>query len=89
MQLLKDLHSDIMKIDKSFIAEIESSEKSRTIIKSIIDLSKNLKMYVVAEGVENRNQLIFLKDCGCDSFQGFYQSQSVDAKTLEQHFPRA
>ncbi|MCB1638745.1 MAG: EAL domain-containing protein, partial [Thiothrix sp.] len=89
MQLLKDLHSDIMKIDKSFIAEIESSEKSRTIIKSIIDLSKNLKMDVVAEGVENRNQLSFLKACGCDSFQGFYQSKSVDAKTLEQHFPRA
>ncbi|MEZ5477342.1 MAG: EAL domain-containing protein [Thiolinea sp.] len=89
MQLLKDLHSDIMKIDKSFISEIESSEKSRIIIKSIIDLSKNLNMLVIAEGVENETQLKFLEHCGCDSFQGFYQSQSVNATQLEQHFIKA
>ena len=88
MQLLKDMHSDIMKIDKNFVEEIENSEKSRTIIKAIIDLSKSLNMHVTAEGVENVQQLNFLREAGCDSFQGFYQRKSVGPEMLEEDFPR-
>jgi len=68
-----------LKIDKSIIAEIDSSDGARTIARSIIDLAHNLGLEVCAEGVENEVVLQHLMDFGCDSAQGYHFSPAVRA----------
>ncbi len=66
-----------LKIDKSIVCEIESSQGARMIARSIIDLAHNLELEVCAEGVENENTLNCLVDLGCDCAQGFYFGRAV------------
>lgn len=61
-----------LKIDRTFIAKIGSDSKSQEIVKASISIAKSLNLGTVAEGVENKQQLDFLRDSGCDSVQGFY-----------------
>ncbi len=68
---LKRLPLDELKIDKSFIDDIDRGEKDRAIIKSIISLAKSMHLKVVAEGVETIAQRDFLAGEGCDFFQGY------------------
>lgn len=69
-----ELRPDIIKIDRSFIREMEQSQDSRTLVSLIIDLSHKLGIQVVAEGVENRAQLECLQELNCHYVQGFYYS---------------
>jgi len=69
---LKQLPLDMLKIDRTFIMELESSEESRVITTMIINLAKALNLKVIAEGVETKQQLDFLTKHGCDIVQGFY-----------------
>ncbi len=75
---LRKLPFDTLKIDKSFIDGIFSSKKDHSIVGSVIDLVHNLNMKVVAEGVESRKQYEFLKQIGCDIYQGFMFSKPLD-----------
>lgn len=75
---LRKLPFDTLKIDKSFIDGIFSSKKDHSIVGSVIDLVHNLNMKVVAEGVESRRQYEFLKQIGCDIYQGFMFSKPLD-----------
>ncbi|MCR3954854.1 MAG: EAL domain-containing protein [Gudongella sp.] len=77
---LQKLPVDTIKLDKDFIWEIGIDEGKEFIIKAVIDLAHNLGMSVVAEGVENEEQLEFLKDVGCDYAQGylFHKPLTVD-----------
>lgn len=75
LNYLNILPIDILKIDKSFIEGIGVDKKSEYIIKTIINLSHNLDIKVVAEGVETKEQLNFLKDCDCDIIQGYFFSK--------------
>jgi predicted signal transduction protein with EAL and GGDEF domain len=68
-----------LKIDRSFIAEIEHGRERREIVQTIIALGHNLGMRVVAEGVENLAQMELLKTLGCDLGQGFLFSRPVAA----------
>lgn len=61
-----------VKIDRSFVAQIGYNAKSEMIIKAIISLAEILSCKTVAEGVENKDQEHFLKEVGCDFFQGYY-----------------
>ncbi|MDC7224853.1 MAG: EAL domain-containing protein [Spirochaetales bacterium] len=61
-----------LKIDKSFIDEVDRDEKTAAIMSNIIDLGHTLNMEVVAEGVETAEQVDFLVRSGCDVIQGFY-----------------
>lgn len=63
---------DAIKIDRSFVLEVESSEVSRGIVKTIVDLCRNLKLQCVVEGVETAGQVATLRELGCDAMQGFY-----------------
>lgn len=72
---LTKLPIDVLKIDRSFVKDLENSEKSRFIIETIIKLSHELGIDVVAEGVESYNQVQYLKKISCDVVQGFYFSQ--------------
>ncbi|WP_020561193.1 EAL domain-containing response regulator [Thiofilum flexile] len=88
MKLLKSFQFDVLKIDKLFVAEIFSSEKNNQILKSLISLAYNLNIKIVAEGVETKEQLLFLQEHECDFVQGFYFSPSLSANKLAQYFTR-
>lgn len=69
---LKLLPVETLKVDQSFVRDIETSEDDRTIIRTIIAMGKSLGLKVLAEGVEEPEQLSFLHDTGCDNVQGYY-----------------
>ncbi len=68
-----------IKIDKSFVINLEHDKESQVISRSIIDLGKNLGLTVVAEGVESRQSMEILHQYGCDSYQGYYFSHPLEA----------
>ena len=70
---------DVIKIDKSFVKWMHVDEQSEEIVKSVIDLAHNLKMQVVAEGVEEEEPLAKLAEYGCDYIQGYYYSKPLCA----------
>ncbi|MFD0671377.1 EAL domain-containing protein [Cohnella sp. GCM10027633] len=72
-----------LKIDRTFIQEITESEDDRAIVETIISMAHHLKMNVIAEGVETKEQLRLLRDNGCDEIQGFYYSRPLPADELE------
>jgi len=82
-----------LKIDRSFVAGLESSEKSRTIVRSIVSLGQNLGLDVVAEGVETEEQLDYLREVGCPYVQGFYfarpMEQDAAIRLFQEGIPRA
>lgn len=79
---LKKLHVDELKIDKTFIMGMKSDKEDEIIVRSTIDLSHNLGLRVVAEGVENLETLKKLEEMGCDEIQGFYFSEPLTEKKL-------
>ena len=68
---LKQFPMDKLKIDQSFVRDIPEIDNGE-IAKVVIELGKILKMKVIAEGVETKEQLDFLKENGCDEIQGYY-----------------
>ncbi|QJR12181.1 hypothetical protein DSM104443_03266 [Usitatibacter rugosus] len=74
---LKRLPATSMKIDRSFIANVPDDASSGSITEAIIAMAKRLKLRVIAEGVETRAQLEFLRANHCDAFQGFLFSKPV------------
>ena len=74
---LKRLPVDVLKIDKSFVLNMESDEDDETIVRSTIALSHNLGLAVVAEGVETKEAWNKLALLGCDIVQGYYLSRPV------------
>jgi len=79
---LKDLPLNTLKIDRSFVSEIETSEESVVLIDTIIMMAKNMNLDVIAEGVETEQQLTYLSDRGCTAYQGYYFSRPVDHDTF-------
>jgi diguanylate cyclase (GGDEF)-like protein/PAS domain S-box-containing protein len=86
LNYLRRFPIDILKIDRSFITDIAEpatrSEDGAAIVTAIIALAHNLKIRVVAEGVENHYQYEFLRDKGCDAIQGFILSRPVPADEM-------
>jgi EAL domain-containing protein (putative c-di-GMP-specific phosphodiesterase class I) len=74
---LKRFPVDAVKIDRGFVADIETDVDSREIIGSIINLAKALSLEVVAEGVETPDQLELLRRLGCERAQGFLVSPAL------------
>lgn len=82
LSYLKHLSIDELKIDRSFIADIEKHVDNAAIVETIIAMSKHLKLDVVAEGVENKVQLEFLRKHGCGRYQGYYFSKALSNQNL-------
>ncbi|MCB6183400.1 EAL domain-containing protein [Leeia sp. TBRC 13508] len=72
LSYLKRLSVTRIKIDQSFVKDLEHGGGDEAIVRAILGLAQNLKMAVTAEGVETEAQLSFLKSAGCDSCQGYY-----------------
>ena len=78
LHYISEFPIDGVKIDRLFIADIETNAKHRRVVESIFDLARNLKLEVVAEGVETQEQLSILCDkYGCDLIQGYLYSKPV------------
>lgn len=80
---IRNLPISTIKLDKSFVNELRSSKEAGVLVTSIITLAHNLKMQVVAEGVELMDQLVYLKTAGCDVAQGYFLSRPVPAQQAE------
>ena len=83
LSYLRRFPIDSLKVDKSFIREVTTNADDSAIVTSIILMGHSLKLKVVAEGVETKSQLTFLKVLQCDEVQGFYFSRPVPADELE------
>ena len=71
LNFVKDVPANVIKIDKSLLSGNCESEKERIVLESIFDFAHRLKMITVAEGVETKEQLGFLRTCGCELIQGY------------------
>ncbi len=83
LSYLKYLPIDKIKIDKSFVDDIDQNEKQGAMVKTIIDMGHHLNFAVVAEGVETKEQNQFLTENGCDMVQGYYYSRPLPADQME------
>ncbi len=73
-----------MKIDRSFVSRLGNQVENREIVETIINLAVNLKMSVVAEGVETLEQILELKQLGCHYGQGYFFSRPLDSEGIKQ-----
>jgi diguanylate cyclase (GGDEF)-like protein/PAS domain S-box-containing protein len=83
LSYLQRLPFDTLKIDRSFVRELNAGKGSIDIVRAILELARSLKLEVIAEGVETEQQLFRLRKLGCTYFQGFLFSKPVEAGAAE------
>jgi diguanylate cyclase (GGDEF)-like protein len=79
---LRKLPASELKIDRSFVLDLETSEDARKVASAVINLAKSLDLKVVAEGVETEGQNRILREFGCDQLQGYLFAKPMSAKAL-------
>lgn len=77
-----------LKIDQSFVKDISVNPTNAAIVNTIIALARNLKLVVIAEGVENDDDLKILQEFNCDTVQGYLFSRPVEASEVPEIFDR-
>jgi EAL domain-containing protein (putative c-di-GMP-specific phosphodiesterase class I) len=82
LSYLRKLPLDELKIDRSFIMEVSQNADSRAIVSTIVFLARSLKLSTVAEGIEKKEELEFLRKLGCHQYQGFFFSRPVPSNEL-------
>ncbi len=83
LNVLKDIAVDILKIDMKFLSDTDKQGRSENILASVVRMAKWLDMPVVAEGVERREQVDFLKSIGCEYVQGYYFARPMPVEDYE------
>lgn len=83
LSYLHRLPFDTLKIDRSFVYSVGENGENSEILQTIISLAKNLKMRVIAEGIETESQLRLLRNLGCDYGQGFLMSKPLPKEQME------
>ena len=83
---LKEFPVDVVKIDRAFIRGIPDSREDSAIVDAIVGLTRGLQLNLIAEGVENEQQLKALKDSGCQYAQGYYWSKALPGDEYEQFY---
>ena len=86
LNYLKRFPVDVLKIDRSFVNDLTTSEDDALIVKAIVTLAHNLNLEVVAEGVEEKEHLTYLSYLGCDIIQGFLISKPIAVDQLDHFF---
>ena len=89
LNMLSAMPVDVLKMDREFIRRIGTGEKDRHLVALIIGIAGNLKIPVVAEGVETEEQLQMLRELGCQLVQGYYFSKPLPANEFEELALRA
>lgn len=89
LSYLKNFPFDTIKIDRYFIKDLESDEKSQTIVRSIIGLAHGLGMHVTAEGVETTGQATWLRKEGCDRLQGYFLGRPMPPDAIGAYLRRS
>lgn len=84
LNMLKDIHVDVLKIDMAFLRKAKDEDRSKKILQMIISLSKQLDMPVITEGVETAEQVEFLTEMGCDMFQGYFFAKPMEVARFEE-----
>ena len=74
---IKDFVFDVIKIDMKFLRSFEVNPKSRVVLRSIVNMAKELGMHTLAEGVETEEQFAFLREIGCEKVQGYLFSAPI------------
>lgn len=82
LSYLRRFPLDKLKIDRSFIRDLMKNPDDVSIVRAIISLAHSLRLRVVAEGVETAEQLEFLRELGCDQYQGYFYSPAVPAEAF-------
>jgi diguanylate cyclase len=80
---LKQLHVDVLKIDRAFVAQVAHDERDAAIVHSLVDLGRRLGVRVVAEGVDSPEGCALLGAWGCDEIQGHYLARPMPSRELE------
>jgi diguanylate cyclase (GGDEF)-like protein len=82
LSYIKDYPFDAIKIDRSFIRDMDKKHSHQKLVKAAIDMTQSLNMKVVAEGVETANQMTMLKQLNCDYLQGYFHGKPMQADEL-------
>ena len=86
LDVLEDIHFDLIKFDMHFIQRFDEGEKSKTILRDLLKMTCDLGLETITEGVETPEQAAFLKNAGCTKLQGFYFSRPIPyEEILERH----
>lgn len=86
LNVLMDMPVDILKLDMRFLAKLDVNPRAASILTSVVRMAKWLHMPMVAEGVETREQLAFLRSIGCDHAQGYLFARPVSVGEFEERF---
>lgn len=81
--ILKDIPIDILKIDKLFFSNLLSNRRAMIIVEAIVEMCKKLHIKTVAEGIETKEQVDFLKQIHCDMIQGYYFEKPIAVSRFE------
>ncbi|MEG1528143.1 MAG: EAL domain-containing protein [Clostridia bacterium] len=82
LNMIRNFPFDYVKLDKAFFSAMLLGQKDRIVVESIVQMTKKLNIKTVAEGVETKEQLEFLRACGCDVIQGYYFSKPLNFADL-------
>ncbi|NMA82330.1 MAG: EAL domain-containing protein [Epulopiscium sp.] len=85
---LKQLPIDVLKIDRSFVSNINMCGEEEVIVNSVIQIAHDLDLVVVAEGIETEEQLAFLREYHCDIGQGYFFSRPLPPEEIEKQFSK-
>ncbi|MBO7472937.1 MAG: EAL domain-containing protein [Ruminococcus sp.] len=86
LNMLKDMPVDVLKIDMKFLSKSRDDEKARTILQNIINLSEDLGIAALTEGVETEDQYRMLREMGCEMFQGYYFAKPMPLEEFEEKY---
>jgi len=88
LKLLQEYQPDFLKIDRSFISNISNDNKQKLLVSTITDLAHVLGIFVIAEGIETKEELYVCKEIGCDLVQGYYISRpQTDLNGFQTQYP--
>lgn len=83
LSYLQKLPATVLKVDRSFVGDMDGSERDQTLVRSVIDMAHDLGYRVVAEGIETEGAYRLLKEWGCDEGQGYLIARPMPASELE------
>ena len=84
LEYVAKLPLDYLKIDRSFLMDLEKNPSNRIILETIMTLANGMKVKTVAEGVETQEHFDYLREIGCDVAQGYYINKPIDPESFEQ-----